>query len=88
MALHVSPARSLLKMKEQETAVISLEGNHLSLMGSKLGELPSFKYKKHGDKDVVDFITSVDASVNKLMYGVLFLHGPWLTYVLIVTFKI
>lgn len=65
--MHLSPNRGFHKT-QKETAVISLDGNHLSLMGSKLRELPSFKYKKHNDKDVVEFITSIDASVNKLMY--------------------
>lgn len=54
--------------KDQERAVISLDGNHLSLIGAKLKTFPSFKHKKHNDKVIIEFITSIDASVNKLMY--------------------
>ncbi|XP_049848420.1 dual specificity protein kinase shkC-like [Schistocerca gregaria] len=43
-----------------------LEGTHLSLVGLKLGELPSFANKKHHGASIVEIVTSIDASVNRL----------------------
>lgn len=64
----LSPRSIEREQRNVENAILSLDGTHLSLMGLKLTHLPSFTFKKHNNHDIIDFVTSIDASVNKLMY--------------------
>lgn len=70
----LSPRSIEREIKNVENAILSLEGTHLSLMGLKLTHLPSFTFKKHNGHEIVNYITSIDASVNKLMYRYIYLY--------------
>jgi hypothetical protein len=55
-------------METQDLLLFTLEGSHLSLSGQNLTVFPSMKYKKVGDTALIDVVTSIDASVNRLRF--------------------
>jgi hypothetical protein len=62
------PDGLLSRVADVARSLFTLEGTSLSLSGQKLTEFPSFKGKRRNDVQLVDFVTSLDVSVNKLRY--------------------
>lgn len=62
-SLLISPRSEIDEMNE---TVFSLDGSYLSLTGANITSLPSFVNKKHQGREILEFVTSLDASVNNL----------------------
>lgn len=70
------PEGLLSKAAEASRSLFTLEGTSLSLSGQKLTEFPSFKGKRRNDVQLVDFVVSIDVSVNKLRFVGAFALSP------------
>lgn len=61
-----------------DDVMYNLDGTHLSLSDAKLTLLPSFLNKRHRGRAILEFVTSIDCSVNKIAYvpREMFKHKP------------
>lgn len=54
--------------EKPDDVMYNLDGTHLSLTDLKLSSWPSFLNKRHRGRAILEFVTSIDCSVNKIAY--------------------
>lgn len=55
-----------MEPEKPDDIMYNLDGTHLSLTDLKLSSLPSFLNKRHRGRAILEFVTSIDCSVNKI----------------------
>lgn len=69
-SLIASPA-SKIDLDSSDEVIFSIDGTHLALSDARLTSLPSFLAKRHRGRPILEFVTSIDCSVNKMRYAYL-----------------
>lgn len=64
----MSPGPKEALEAESSEVMYSLEGAHLNLSDAKLISFPSFLAKRHRGRPILEFVTSIDCSVNRIRY--------------------